>query len=43
MIEQDRNSEVVETSLICALSVAVAAIGFFLGWLISMLTGCVRV
>ena len=43
MIESDRTSEVVETSLICALSLAVAAIGFFLGWLISMLTGCARV
>jgi hypothetical protein len=43
MIEPDRTSEVVETSLICVLSVAVAALGFFLGWLISMLTGCWRV
>jgi hypothetical protein len=42
MIEPERTSEVLETSLICALSVAVAALGFFLGWLISMLTGCAR-
>jgi|GEM_PF-2194806 len=39
MIEQKQLPELLETSLVCALSVAVAALGFLLGWLICVLAG----
>jgi hypothetical protein len=37
MIEQKQLPELLETSLVCALSVAVAALGFLLGWLVCVL------
>ena len=38
MIEQKKNSELIETSLICLLSAGVAAGAFLLVWLIAVLT-----
>jgi hypothetical protein len=39
MIEQKQIPELVETSLICVLSAAVAAFGFLVIWLICTLAG----
>jgi hypothetical protein len=39
MIEEKNIPELVETSLICFLSAAVAALGFLLVWLICILAG----
>ena len=39
MIDEKQLPEFVETSLICVLSAAVAALGFLVVWLICILTG----